>query len=75
MCTKPLSLIPKSTKHPKAVILFTIPGKIMPVFKSEIERTFGSNSKIFAAFLGSNPGFSNSFKMSFKVKIPISAVI
>ena len=47
----------------------------MPVFKSFMLRTFGSNSKILAAFLGSNPGFSNSFKMSFKVKIPISEVM
>ena len=45
-------------------MLFTIPGKIIPDFKSFIDLTFGSNSNILADFLGSKPGFSNSLIIS-----------
>ena len=56
-------------------MLLTIPGKIIPVLTFLIVVTLGSNSKTFAAFLGSRPGFSSSFTMSFKPRIPISGVM
>ena len=51
--------MPISTKHPKFVILFTIPGKSWPILKSAMVLIFLSKENTLAFALGSKPGFSN----------------
>ena len=69
-CTKPFSLIPTSTKQPKLVMLVTMPGRVMPSFKSSMVFTFLSNSNTWMAWRGSRPGFSSSAMMSVRVGRP-----
>ena len=73
-CISPFSFTPMSTKAPNLVRLLTFHCKIIPVRMSFISRMRSSNSIVFAAPRGSNPGFCSSFIMSVSVINPTSSV-
>ena len=62
ICTSPSCLMPISTNAPKAVMLVTMPGSVMPSRRSATECTSGSNENACSCSRGSRPPLVERFE-------------